>query len=513
MKLHKMLELCFTASAPSHSFAQVELNAEFSCQGKNWRVKGFYDGNDTYKVRFTPELTGNWTWKVWGLVNDCGEFSVEADENYHGRVKTQGHHFVYADGKRYLPFGTTVYALAHQPDALVEQTLDTLSKAPFDKVRMCVFPKHYDFNKNEPPCFPFEKKEDGSWNVHKPNIAFWHRFEGFLDRLEEMEIQVDLILFHPYDRWGFSRMPKEDNFVYLDTVIRRLAARPNIWWSLANEYDLMYGWELEDWYAVEEYLVANDPFGNLLSNHNCLATYDYSRPNVTHVCYQSRLVAMVPMLLQKYEKPVIFDEMCYEGNIIHEWGNISGFEMTNRFWQVCVAGGYGTHGDTFMDENSILWWASGGILKGQSAPRIGFLRQILESLPGNLEPLPQMGGGRFMEVSQDKMDQLEQIKEQMPFAYLFGRSAMRMSPEERLAFALFSASYAGHCGDDVILIYHARTCPVVGYMELPEGGSYRVEAIDVWEMTRSTVLENACGKVEFPLPGKEGIAVLAIRNP
>jgi hypothetical protein len=38
--------------------------------------------------------------------------------------------------------------------ALEEQTLETLSTAPFNKMRMCVFPKHYTFNHNEPELYP-----------------------------------------------------------------------------------------------------------------------------------------------------------------------------------------------------------------------------------------------------------------------------------------------------------------------------------------------------------------------
>ena len=74
--------------------------------------------------------------------------------------KTEGNHFVYQDGSKYLPFGTTIYALAHQPETLIDQTIEALKQAPFNKVRHCVFPKHYDYNHNDPEFYPFEKKED-----------------------------------------------------------------------------------------------------------------------------------------------------------------------------------------------------------------------------------------------------------------------------------------------------------------------------------------------------------------
>ena len=55
----------------------------------------------------------------------------------------------------------------------------------------------------------------------------------------ELGIEADLIVMHPYDRWGFSMMSKEEDDLYWKYVIARFAAYRNVWWSLANEYDLM----------------------------------------------------------------------------------------------------------------------------------------------------------------------------------------------------------------------------------------------------------------------------------
>lgn len=157
-------------------------------------------------------------------------------------------------GAPYIPFGTTVYALISQDDALVEQTLQSLAAAPFNKLRLCVFPKDYDYNHNEPPLYAFACREDGSWDTSRPSIAFYQRLERILRRIAALGIQLDLILFHPYDRWGFAAMPQADNFRYLDYLLRRLSAMPEIWWSLANEYDLcMPKKTLADWEALEAF--------------------------------------------------------------------------------------------------------------------------------------------------------------------------------------------------------------------------------------------------------------------
>lgn len=69
--------------------------------------------------------------------------------------------------------------------------------------------------------------------------------------------------------------------------------------------------------------------------------------------------------------------------------------------------------------------------------------------------------------------------------------------------------YESCCGEEVYLKYYARHCTSIGTLKLPENKKYKVEMIDVWEMTRTTLLEDASGNVEVKLPGKEGIALLA----
>lgn len=79
--------------------------------------------------------------------------------NNHGPVSVYDtYHFAYADGTPHYFIGATCYTWTHQGDALEEQMLVTLRDTPFNKLRMCVFPKHFMFNTNEPEHYPFERK-------------------------------------------------------------------------------------------------------------------------------------------------------------------------------------------------------------------------------------------------------------------------------------------------------------------------------------------------------------------
>ena len=511
MKQYEVFELAFHGEAPQGSQVDIDLTAEFCIEGERTIVSGFYAGGGVYKIRFLPLKEGSYHWTVHGLFTTEGEADCEPHEpERRGPVRAVETHLEYADGTLFHSFGTTVYALPSQEDSLVDQTISTLSKAPFNKIRLCVFPKHYDYNHNDPPFFPFEKNVDGSWAVDRPCFAFWDRFEAILDRIASLGIQIDLILFHPYDRWGFDTLPQEDNLRYLDYLLRRLSARPYLWWSLANEYDLSRGKTLADWEEIEDFVAGHDPYHHLLSCHNCFAHWDFSRSNVTHASIQTKSLTRIPVWLSKFRKPVMIDECCYEGNIPQFWGSISGREMVHRFWRCTASGAYCTHGETFLDKNDVLWWAKGGALKGESPARIAFLRSVVEALPGALTPV-ESGLEKLAALTPEQLEaMLPMVPPQHRDAMLpFLMSMRRMEPVELALHLGGEHVWAARCEENAFLWFYDLQCFAEQTIDLPTGKTYRVEIIDVWNMTRTVAEEKASGKVKLRLPGKEGVAVLA----
>ena len=123
----------------------------------------------------------------------------------------------------------------------------------------------------------------------------------------EMGIEVDLILFHPYDRWGFSKLSQQDSLIYLKYCVARLSAYRNIWWSLANEYEILYDKVLGDWDEYGAFLAKNDSYSHLRSVHNFLEPYP-KRDWLTHCSIQSGQFYKIPFWRQKYKVPVIIDE-------------------------------------------------------------------------------------------------------------------------------------------------------------------------------------------------------------
>lgn len=65
MPQNKTLELSF--HVPERVDASLGLTAEFSDGDTKITVNGFYDGGDTWKVRFLPQKAGTWHWNVKGV--------------------------------------------------------------------------------------------------------------------------------------------------------------------------------------------------------------------------------------------------------------------------------------------------------------------------------------------------------------------------------------------------------------------------------------------------------------
>lgn len=510
MNQFEMCELIFKGPMLTEHYADIDLTATISHADAAVTVKGFYAGNGVYKIRFLPKTTGIYAYEVRGCISASGTVEVMTGQN-HGMVVTKEQHFSYEDGTVYHPFGTTVYAFAHQEEKLVEETFRTLSENPFNKIRLCVFPKDYDYNKNEPEYYPFEKQSDGTWDVNRPCFAFWDKFEEKMCRLSRMGIQVDLILFHPYDRWGFIQLSMEDSIIYLDYLLRRFAAYPFFWWSLANEYDLCCQYKTKENFEVfEQFVAEHDPYHHLLSNHNCFAPWDFSRPNITHVCYQTKSLHHVADWYVQYKKPVMVDECCYEGNLPQLWGCITAREMVSRFWTVVVSGGYCTHGETYLNpeetEDAVVWWSKGGHLIGESPKRIAFLKEFVYSLPGFIEPV-ESSNARLMQISSAEAEKtLSYLPKEMA---ALAKSVGAMNTVEKEGFLAGEYVASGKVEDMVYLTYINNYCPIQYPIHLPQEHSYTIEVIDIWEMTRNKVLTNVNGNVMVPLPGKQQVVIVA----
>ena len=233
-------------------FTDVTLGAAFRRGDRVRDVSGFYDGEGVYRVRFMPGETGSWSWETRSnraeLREAWGRFTcAKAGSGNHGPVRVaKRYHFSHEDGTPFFPMGTTAYAWTYRPEEVRRRTLESFSRYGFNKIRMLFFPKHYGDGKNvdvsyDPPVLPFEGGP-GAWDRRRFVPAYFRSFEDRVGDLCDRSIEADVILYHFYDsgKWGLDEgWSREDDRRYLDYLVARLAPYRNVWWSLANEYDLV----------------------------------------------------------------------------------------------------------------------------------------------------------------------------------------------------------------------------------------------------------------------------------
>ena len=132
-----IFELRLPGPHDGNAYTEISFGAAFAIRHRTVDVDGFYDGDDGYCVRFSPDVEGAWTCTTRSnaapLDGHVASFRcVPPGPGNHGPVRVAHTcHFRYEDGTPYRQIGTTCYAWVHQGDALEEQTLTTLRSAPF----------------------------------------------------------------------------------------------------------------------------------------------------------------------------------------------------------------------------------------------------------------------------------------------------------------------------------------------------------------------------------------------
>jgi hypothetical protein len=226
----------------------------------------------------------------------------------------------------------------------------------------------------------------------------------------------------------------------------------------------------------------SDPYQHLRSIHGPKG--DAGQYPITHASTVPLDARSALEWRRTHRKPLIFDEVGYEGNAAGAWGDLTPQELTAHFWEGAMLGGYVGHSETYMHPQDILWWSKGGVLHGESPPRIAFLHKILEEGPAEgINPIDA------------------------PLSSPFRGGSL--------------GSLAGKEGE-FYLYYLGAHQPAELYLALPAGGPYTIEIIDTWQMTITEVPGQFMGvpkleyldkwwkwrgMVKLRLPGKPYVAL------
>jgi hypothetical protein len=119
----KMIEITLTSSENyTNPYLDVDVEATFTGPGISMTMPGFWDGGNTWKVRFAPTTVGSWTYSTKctqttnsGLHGQTGSITVSAytgnlDIYKHGwalKASSNNRYLTYADGTPFYYFDFT----------------------------------------------------------------------------------------------------------------------------------------------------------------------------------------------------------------------------------------------------------------------------------------------------------------------------------------------------------------------------------------------------------------------
>src|ERR1700733_3917389 len=135
-----LYEISLKGPSTGNPFHDVALSAQFTQAHRTVEVKGFYDGDGTYRIRFMTDSTGAWIYKTTSSATElnahAGRFTCTSPKpGNHGPVTTAHQfHFEHADGTPYFPFGTTSYAFFFTADENAANSLAGMT-GKFNKTR------------------------------------------------------------------------------------------------------------------------------------------------------------------------------------------------------------------------------------------------------------------------------------------------------------------------------------------------------------------------------------------
>ncbi len=408
-------DFSFKARPAGNPF-DVDLRGDFTGPGgQRIAVPGFYDGDGTWIIRFSPATVGTWTLRtvspVPALNGQDAEITATPNTNrsIHGGLlvdPANRHHFKYEDGSRYFLMGYEVdwLALADMKDPqrkVMHRLIDQIAARGFNHVLVNIYAHDTSWSKGTqhewdygpPAMFVFggtNERPDHS----QLNTDYFKIYDGMMRALQDKGIVANIMIkvYNKMVNWPAPGSKDEER--YFRYVTARYQAFPNVTWDFAKE---AYN---EPDKALQSRLIdlvrATDGYDRLTTAHdNDVVDWDAdASTNLDFRTDQEHGYWMETLRFDRHLRqwPTINSELYYERGldplptyrIVHDWQL-----QVRGAYEVYLSGGY------FVYYYANTAWDV--VKPDPEAPGMaGFqiLQQHLSALPyWKMEPRPELAIG------------------------------------------------------------------------------------------------------------------------
>ncbi len=351
--LHGIYEITLRAqTSPKNPYVQgpsvavTFQGASGAALGTTKIVQGFWDGGDTYRVRFAPNKLGDWSWQSSssdaGLNNQSGMLTC-AGALAAPHISARGHvresksfpyAFAHEDSTPFFLLGDTQWSFATAAiswPAEFQTYVDARAAQGFNYIHGLIYNVYPVGNEGNEggPIF------HGA-NVDSLNPGFWQALDQRVAYMNAKGLVVGLMLAWGNGGWqNFSTVTQVDRFVQY--TLARYSAY-NVFWITAGEYEEAAppGGHAH----VGELIAASDPYVHPITTHTINSSADDFGNAAWHTTIYQQTGS--PALITRdriYNKPVINSEFGYEGDQSAE-------AVRQDAWQIVMRGGFAVYGDT-----------------------------------------------------------------------------------------------------------------------------------------------------------------------
>ncbi|MEM0925396.1 MAG: DUF5060 domain-containing protein, partial [Planctomycetota bacterium] len=289
----EVVERSFKVTAEVKRPFEVEFGAVFRHNdGDQMRVPGFFNGGQSWMLRFCPEKLGTWTYTTTSslpeLAGKSGEFQVieNRSDEQHGPItisSSDPERFEYADGTPYFLMAFELdwlFALDAENDDDIPRTREIVSSVAdhgFNQIVMNVYaydapwgekgkilPEH---NFAKPVVYPFGGTNENP-DFSTLHVPYFQRLDRVIQLLNEHQIAAHLMIYVWNKEVNWPEPQSEADNRYFDYVVRRYQAYPNLVWDISKEA-LDYGRDDMDYITRRiERLRRLDAHDRLLTVHD-----------------------------------------------------------------------------------------------------------------------------------------------------------------------------------------------------------------------------------------------------
>jgi len=384
---------------PKNPFTDAALSGWFeSATGERWNVDGFCDSEDgsIFRIRFVPLAPGDY--KYWVEYRQ-GKSSKSSNGTFHA---TDGHrrgpiridpqyrwHFIWQGTKEHYFFnGTTAYWLMGWSDErVIQESVERLHKLKINRLRVTVagrtgqlFGEPVMTGENWtvflapwPATFAEDIYHPG-FNYRRFSVAYWQKFERFLRFARDRDMIISLVLdmndskIHPV-------AGSEDERRFLHYTVARFAAFSNITWDLGDDLDHYRDpmWTHQSGTFIEDldpyhHLATSHPIDNIHQDRTSewfgfTSFQEWSREQHAFMLAQRKQQRWLGRII-----PQTNEEYGYEDHY-PPWSQGQGSEsadvLPRSAWDIVMAGGYQTTGETARRGTNVWPDTGGGWLNGR----------------------------------------------------------------------------------------------------------------------------------------------------